>query len=626
MFNINISDSVLMIYLKDKVIKECNTMLDSMNLNMKIEVSRLAESLNQKNDIRWDEIFLALNNINKSFSLNEGYFKNIEDKYLSTELFVDERWLPVVWCNEESNEKIEIYTDGSFVEEDKVGSFSIIYNPNKDDLLNLPTKENELQLEHLEKFKIISSILYFAESSYETELTAILKSISIAPLNKQLIIYTDSLSAIESIKAFDETRMNKNIIKYNYSYILLSIYHMINIRKNLKSETKFVHVKSHTNNKDKDSSGNRIADFVCKKLLDDELDANTILNYNLGTKENKNELYTCFPSNGVIPVLKIIDQDNIKTMHENIENYGKIFLGQYNSAMKKEIKLETYMKMNVRQVLKSKLIPTIKKNVTSRLFDDCNDKNISDQLMKSKCKTILNTIKYIEKDECKRKIKNKKIGFLLILIANKLDTFKYNQGNLVCMNCKSNQKADHNLLNKEIKGIKKKKKKIKMKSIKIPNNLKHIIQCDHNKLIIKKICDEIFELVKGFVKKSNDNNNNVPLEENKNVLIDLEIFYTKCKQDNEWNLLKFVKRFTRPCPKHGNSSDENDMGCQFNFSLVSGFITKEESKLTGIGCSEELEQLVIDINMVLFDHLFEIYNDNLLLLMENTDECNDEIN
>ncbi len=143
--------------------------------------------------------------------------------------------------------KVEAYTDGSYINDSKCG-YGIYYA--NDILPNVSRKYKGMPTNNRAELHAI----YVA-------LIQILKNIKAS----QITIYTDSNYCIQSITWAKKWSKNKWMTSTNTPVknkdIIQPIYEIVEKNKNI---IKFVHVRSHTNNKDIQSINNDKADYLAK--------------------------------------------------------------------------------------------------------------------------------------------------------------------------------------------------------------------------------------------------------------------------------------------------------------------------------------------------------------------------
>ena len=127
--------------------------------------------------------------------------------------------------------------------------------------------ERELSRHHLRNACMIGSALYCSEGSgvFVAELQAIARAIMGPPASAHLVIYSDSLSAIQAISTFASLRRQRARLRAAGRPLLTLITRLIALKESKGSSVRFVWIRAHSDVESVWHVGNRCADFAAKQ-------------------------------------------------------------------------------------------------------------------------------------------------------------------------------------------------------------------------------------------------------------------------------------------------------------------------------------------------------------------------
>jgi hypothetical protein len=165
------------------------------------------------------------------------------------------------------DEAVDVYTDGSHDEASSSSAWSATVADRWliDNFGTVPSDERILAGQaaaYLGGSSLFGSAIRCSVGIYPAELQAIARVLAMFPLALDLCVHSDSQSSIRSIHAFLEEPNERKRLRSAARTILRLIAHLFRRRlENGGGETKFVHIRAHTDGMDLHSVGNRMADF-----------------------------------------------------------------------------------------------------------------------------------------------------------------------------------------------------------------------------------------------------------------------------------------------------------------------------------------------------------------------------
>lgn len=161
-------------------------------------------------------------------------------------------------------ESLEMFTDGS-AKNSKV-SWSVCFADDTfDSQYGLVLPESTLNYAQVSQFTVIGGPLPAHYNNYFAELEAITRAIMMCPSSTNLIIHTDSQSALKSIESYvNQLNPRKRLRTDGHAYMKI-ISKLISPKKD---RVRLQHVRAHTDDMDRASVGNRLADFKAKTICE----------------------------------------------------------------------------------------------------------------------------------------------------------------------------------------------------------------------------------------------------------------------------------------------------------------------------------------------------------------------
>jgi ribonuclease HI len=127
--------------------------------------------------------------------------------------------------------------------------------------------------------------------NYVAELAAIHAALRSIPVNVNLVIHTDSLSAVQSIRSTLRAPEHTNYLRKAGRPYIRAICHTIAARQAHGATTRILHVRAHTGGRDTPSIGNSAADRMAKWQAWEDEEPDSAMN--LMHNENAYVLHTC---------------------------------------------------------------------------------------------------------------------------------------------------------------------------------------------------------------------------------------------------------------------------------------------------------------------------------------------
>jgi len=127
--------------------------------------------------------------------------------------------------------------------------------------------------------------------NYVAELAAIHAALRSIPVNVNLVIHTDSLSAVQSIRSTLRAPEHTNYLRKAGRPYVRAVCHTIAARRAHGATTNILHVRAHTGGRDTPSIGNAAADRMAKWQAWEDEEPDSAMN--LMHNENAYVLHTC---------------------------------------------------------------------------------------------------------------------------------------------------------------------------------------------------------------------------------------------------------------------------------------------------------------------------------------------
>jgi ribonuclease HI len=161
------------------------------------------------------------------------------------------------------------FTDGSF--KNDVSAWSVVMANDWFDqnFASLPDEKN-IHVADLSQVCQLSDVI---DSSinygiYGAELTACIRALLTTPCHLDVKVVSDNQASVKAIQSF-ETLTHREKLRSNGRTFMFIIQKIIAARE---GEILFQHVKSHTNLKDENSSGNKLADYFAQNAADNQVE------------------------------------------------------------------------------------------------------------------------------------------------------------------------------------------------------------------------------------------------------------------------------------------------------------------------------------------------------------------
>jgi exonuclease III/ribonuclease HI len=170
------------------------------------------------------------------------------------------------WGKSIPPQEVHVYTDGSHQSHPQPSSSWAVTVGNKwlrENFDSIPADENILRREDFIGAQVFASSIENSITAgiYPAELQAVARALAMLPLSFNVHLHTDSQSSIAGIKRFGEEINERKKFRMQCRTLLLAIQHLLTLRKAAGGSASFHHVRSHTDNTDIASVGNRLADF-----------------------------------------------------------------------------------------------------------------------------------------------------------------------------------------------------------------------------------------------------------------------------------------------------------------------------------------------------------------------------
>lgn len=368
-----------------------------------------------------------------------------------------------------------VFTDGSWMRETGKGAAAVLVVNEEGDITQCKSKNMEDILGNLKNDTLaLTYPLFNITSSFDAELSAILKALLITPVNRKVYIITDSKSSIDAINKFKNKINETNVVKMNNSFMLLYINHILTIKAELGYDVEFIHVRSHQGGDDFFSIGNSIVDHLCEVGYgDNEMWYNELYQGILTPIAAQPAKWSMQPLSFIlIPKIKLVDKDHMANLRREMkEKEEKYIQFRLNKMYEQMIQEESYIKSNIRQFLKKKYLNKSNAEFLRKKLNKEGEKHENRIDYSSIEKHILYILDLINSNKSEsNKVRNKKITSLLLLLDEKLDVKHCTRDFIICyecnrrwkerykfelehlFTCKSNEKKMINLIN-EIKDI-----------------------------------------------------------------------------------------------------------------------------------------------------------------------------
>ena len=158
---------------------------------------------------------------------------------------------------------IHVFTDGTFDPASNTSAWSVVLGDEWFDanFANVPSDEQLVQPTDVDGATLTGGIITCTRGIYPAELQAIARTLAMLPLGCKLHIHSDSQSSITAIEKFDSEMNERRRFRMSGRPLLDLIRSLLRRRRAQGGTAEFTHVPAHTTKMDRDSVGNRLADY-----------------------------------------------------------------------------------------------------------------------------------------------------------------------------------------------------------------------------------------------------------------------------------------------------------------------------------------------------------------------------
>ena len=167
------------------------------------------------------------------------------------------------WGTQINKQHVNVYTDGLYNSASLTSSWSSVIADQwfDDNYTSVPTDEHAINHTHVNGAMMIGSHINCTTGIYPAELQAIARSLAMVPASFDIHIHTDSRSSIDAIESHEKCINERRRMRMSSRPLLALIHHQLDIRHRAGGTITMSHIKAHSDNDDRDSVGNQIADY-----------------------------------------------------------------------------------------------------------------------------------------------------------------------------------------------------------------------------------------------------------------------------------------------------------------------------------------------------------------------------
>lgn len=158
---------------------------------------------------------------------------------------------------------IDVYTDGTFDSASAKSAWSVVLGDRwlDNNFSTIPADERLVLPSHVAGATLYGAHIACTLGIYPAELQAIARALAMFSLHAHLHIHSDSQASLKAISTFNAETKERARCRMSARPLLELIRHLVQRRQGRGGSVEFSHVRAHSDETDKHSVGNRLADY-----------------------------------------------------------------------------------------------------------------------------------------------------------------------------------------------------------------------------------------------------------------------------------------------------------------------------------------------------------------------------